>query len=57
MILNLNGSNLFEMWGEAPCLAGAGHCGLLGAIRIQLIMMIYVEGIMLEAGLLVRYDY
>ena len=30
---------------------------LLGAIRIQLIMMIYVEGIMLEAGLLVRYDY
>ena len=29
VILNLNGSNLFELRSEAPCLARAGHCGEL----------------------------
>ena len=29
VIKNLNGNNLFEMWGEAPCLDRARHCGEL----------------------------
>ena len=58
VIMNLNGSNLLKCGGRRRVWLELGIvASLLGAIRIQLIMMIYVEGIMLEAGLLVRYDY
>ena len=56
--MNLNGCNLLKCGGRRRVWLELGIvASLLGAIRIQLIMMIYVEGIMLEAGLLVRYDY
>ena len=51
-VIYLNCEVRLRVWLELGIVAS-----LLGAIRIQLIMMIYVEGIMLEAGLLVRYNY